>query len=108
MKKKFFQVTLVNKDSEMSIKRKLQVDEGSINNKNTKIMKLSETIMEMSDVADMLALNDDRKFNFKLTDKKMKSNLIKSAKRAHLEIETKQLCKNMRVQELIYLLQSKW
>ena len=91
----------------MSVKRKLQTDEGERYMKNNKIMKLSETLVEMSDVADMVAVNDERKFNFKLTDKKAKSNLIKSASRAHLEIETKQLCKNMRFSAGAYIFVAK-
>ena len=86
----------------MSAKRK-QPSDGSENTKNSKIMKLSETIVEMNDIAAIEALNEDRNFNFKLTDKKAKSNLIKSAKRGHLEIEAKQLCKNIRFSAGAYL-----
>ena len=47
-------------------------------------------------ITDVTSAGDDRKFNFKLTDKKAKSNLIKSANRSQFEIEIKQQSLNLR------------
>ena len=51
--------------------------------------------------------NNDRKFNFKLTDKKAKSNLLKSANRPHFEVEMKQLSLNLKFSAGAYLLVAK-
>ena len=76
-------------------KRKLTVEE-SDEKKNRKIIKLCETIVEMNDITAIASGDDERKLNFKLTDKKAKSNLLKGASRVHLEIEAKQKSKNLR------------
>ena len=63
---------------------------------NGKMLRLSETFVEMSDITDIRSVAEERKLNFKLTDKKAKSNLLKGASRVHLDIETKQKSKNLR------------
>ena len=53
---------------------------------------------------DDIYANDDRTFNFKLTDKKAKSNLLKSANRPQFEIEMKQQSLNLKFSAGAYLL----
>ena len=77
------------------MKRKLQLEE-SEDKKTGKTMRLSETFIELNNINDMKTVNEERNLNFKLTDKKAKSNLLKGANRLHLEIEDKQKSKNMR------------
>ena len=79
----------------MTMKRKLCSEELEAK-KNEKVIRLSETIVEMSDIGNMEAVKEERKLNFKLTDKKAKSNLLKGASREHLEVESKQKSKNIR------------
>ena len=77
------------------MKRKLCLEE--LKDKKTgKMLRLSETMVEMSDIANITSVTEVRKLNFKLTDKKAKSSLLKSANRCHFEVETKQKSKNLR------------
>ena len=75
-------------------KRKLCVEDSEQNTE--KMIRLSETLVEMSDITDIASVAQERKLNFKMTDKKAKANLLKGASRVHLEIETKQKSKNFR------------
>ena len=65
-------------------------------------MKWNETQLEVDDLS-----SEERKLNFKLTDKKARANLLKSAGRKHLEIETKQNCTNLRFSPGAFLLVGK-
>ena len=69
-----------------SMKRKLQFEISD----NNKMLKFNQTENDTNE------LDTGRKFNFELTDKKAKANLLKSANRIHLEIENKQKCSNLR------------
>ena len=73
------------------LKRKINLEEISPN----KMLKLNESGVNV---------NDDRTFNFELTDKKAKSNLLKSANRPQFEIEIKQQSLNLKFSAGAYLL----
>ena len=81
------------------MKRKLQL-EMNVDNKMLKLNQ-SASVLETSE------FNSGRKLNFELTDKKAKANLIKSANRAHFEIEKKQRSTNIRFSAGSYLLVAK-
>ena len=81
-----------------SQKRKLCLEEAE-HKKADKMFKLSETVVEMSDMKetnDILSLTEGRKRNFKTTDKKKRSNLLKAASRIHFNVETNQKSNNLR------------
>ena len=69
------------------------------------MLKFSETVVEMKEVNDLESI--ERNFDFKLTDKKAKSNILKSAKRCHFEIEAKQKSKNLKFSAGSYLFVAK-
>ena len=83
-------------------KRKLCLEESEAK-KSGKMLRLSETLVEMNDITDVTSVTSDRKLNFKLTDKKAKGNLLKGASRVHFEIETKQKSKNLRFSTGAYI-----
>ena len=72
---------------------------------STKMLKLNQSgISDMDlDIADVTSVEEGRKFKFQLTDKKAKSNLIKSAGRSHFLVETKQMSKNLKFSAGAYL-----
>ena len=80
-----------------SQKRKLCLEEAE-QSQAEKIFKLSETMVEMSELKDnvMVGGTGGRNLNFRMTDKKAKSNLLKAASRVHFNIETNQKSKNLR------------
>ena len=78
---------------EKNHKRKY-IQEESEDKNVSKILKLSETFVEMKEICDLKSL--ERNFDFKLTDKKAKSNIIKAANRCHFEVEAKQKSKNLK------------
>merc|ERR1712142_1242259 len=75
------------------MKRKLEIVE---NDPDEKMIKWKTTELNNMNISDATSVGGARKFNFKLTDKKARKNLLRSAKRTHLQIETKQNCKNLR------------
>ena len=84
------------------LKRKLCVGDLS----SSKMLKINESSFDIETedtLTDVTSAQNDRKFNFKLTDKKAKSNLIKSANRSKLEIEIKQQSLNLRFSAGAYL-----
>ena len=81
----------------MTMKRKLQFEITDYN----KMLKLNQT--EIDDTE----LEAGRKFDFELTDKKAKANLLKSANRRHLEIENKQKSTNLRFSAGAFLMVAK-
>ena len=81
------------------MKRKLQL-EMNVDNKMLKLNQ-SASIPEPSEVY------SGRKLDFELTDKKAKANLMKSASRAHFEVEKKQRSTNLRFSAGAYLLVAK-
>ena len=83
-------------------KRKLCLGERS-SNKMLKINASSFEIESEEAITDVTSARDDRKFNFKLTDRKAKSNLIKSANRSQFEIELKQQSLNLKFSAGAYL-----
>ena len=83
----------------MTMKRKLQVEI----NEDNKMLKLNQS----SSVPEPSEVNSGRKFDFELTDKKAKANLMKSASRAHLEVEKKQRSTNLKFSAGAYLLVAK-
>ena len=89
---------------ERNLKRKY-LQEGSEEKNVSKMLKLSETVVEMKDINDLGSL--ERNFNFKLTDKKAKSNILKSANRCHFEIESKQKSKNLKFSAGAYVFVAK-
>ena len=89
----------------MSLKRKLESD--FVRKADDKILKWNSTELEAMDISDISSVGGSQKFNFELTDKKVKTNLLKSAKRAHFEVETKQNCINLRFSHGAYLLVAK-
>ena len=78
------------------MKRKLCLGESS-----NKMLKLNASSL------DVTYENNDRTFNFELTDKKAKSNLLKSANRPQFEAEMKQLSLNLKFSAGAYLLVAK-
>ena len=58
-------------------------------------------------VSDQNSISGRRRFNFKLSEKKATSNLLKGADREHLQIETKQNCTNFRFSTGAYILVAK-
>ena len=78
------------------MKRKLCLGESS-----NKMLKLNASSL------DVTYENNDRTFNFELTDKKAKSNLLKSANRPQFEVEMKQLSLNLKFSTGGYLLVAK-
>ena len=73
------------------MKRKLCIEEL----RDEKTEKMNQTNVEMKNFSE-IAPSNERKFNFKLTDKRAKANLLKSASRQHFEVETKQKSKNLK------------
>ena len=72
----------------------------------TKKMKMLETtqcIVEKCDNPNLISSVNAKQFNFKLTEKTAKANLIKAANRNLFEIEAKQTCKNLRFSAGAYL-----
>ena len=65
-------------------------------------MKWNDTQLEIAGLS-----SEERKLNFKLTDKKARTNLLKSAERKHLEVELKQNCTNLRFSPGAFLLVGK-
>ena len=78
------------------MKRKLCLGESS-----NKMLKLNASGL------DVTYEDIDRTFNFKLTDKKAKSNILKSANRPQFEVEMKQLSLNLKFSAGAYLLVAK-
>ena len=76
------------------MKRKLQIQESEQEEEEQviKMLKLNQS-----------SLVPGRKFNFKLTDKKAKGNLIKSANRSHFEVEHKQKSSNLKFSAGAYI-----
>ena len=66
---------------------------------------MNSTQLQHTDVSN--TVSDGRKFNFKLTEKKARSNLLKSAERVNLQVEAKQNCKNFRFSSGAYLVVAK-
>ena len=87
------------------MKRKLEVS--TIGNSCEKVVKMNHTEIEKMDITDVNSVAGSRTFNFKLTDKKAKKNLLKSAQRKYLETESKQNCKNLKFSPGSYLLVAK-
>ena len=65
-------------------------------------MKWNDTQLEIAGLS-----SEERKLNFKLTDKKARTNLLKSAERKNLEVELKQNCTNLRFSPGAFLLVGK-
>ena len=87
------------------MKRKLEAS--TLANSCEKVVKLNNTEMEKMEISDVSSVGGARMFNFKLTDKKARKNLLKSAQRKYLEIESKQNCKNLKFSPGSYLLVAK-
>ena len=77
------------------MKRKLE-SVVSVVNTQDKMLKWNDTQLESMNISDIGSVGGSRRFNFKLSDKKAKKNLMKSAQRSHLEIEVKQTCRNLK------------
>ena len=81
-----------------SIKRKFSEDQDL--SSEAKMMKFnaSANILQRRNVEDdtIDVQEDGIILKFKLTEKTAKANLLKSTNRKHLEIDTKQTCKNMK------------
>ena len=82
------------------MKRKLELVKES---SDQKMLKWNTSELSNMDVSDITSVGGSRKFNFKITDQKARKNLLKSAKRMHLEVESKQNCKNLRFSPGSYL-----
>ena len=88
------------------MKRKLNfIDQTE--NTSDKMMKWNETQLKEMNVSDQNSISGRRRFNFKLSEKKATSNLLKGADREHLQIETKQNCTNFRFSTGAYILVAK-
>ena len=87
------------------MKRKLEVT--TVENSCDKMLKFNKTEMEKMDISDVDSIGGARMFNFKLTDKKARKNLLKSAQRMYLETEVKQNCINLKFSPGTYLLVAK-
>ena len=87
------------------MKRKLEVT--TVENSCDKMIKFNKTEMEKMDISDIDSIGGARMFNFKLTDKKARKNLLKSAQRMYLETEVKQNCINLKFSPGTYLLVAK-
>ena len=87
------------------MKRKLEIT--SIENSCDKMLKLNNTELEKLNISDVDSIGGARTFNFKLTDKKARKNLLKSAQRMHMETEAKQNCINLKFSPGTYLLVAK-
>ena len=89
----------------MTIKRKLQLE---VNVDENKMLKLNQTGSDphLSIYQDS-ELSSGRRFQFELTDKKAKANLIKSAIRKPYEVEQKQRSTNLRFSAGAFLLIAK-
>ena len=83
-------------------KRKLSSEEFE---SSTKMLKLSQSAIEEAELnaSKNTSIDYERNFNFKLTDKKAKSNLLKSANGRHFEVETKQMSKLLKFSPGAYL-----
>ena len=83
-------------------KRKLSSEEFE---SSTKMLKLSQSAIEEAEInaSNNISIDYERNFNFKLTDKKAKSNLLKSANGRHFEVETKQMSKLLKFSPGAYL-----
>ena len=68
-----------------------------------KMLKLNQSIQDECtvDISSNESLNYERNFNFKLTDRKAKSNLVKSANGKQFEVETKQMSKFLTLQRYL-------
>ena len=68
--------------------------------KSIKMLKLNQSCnVQDREISNATSAIDDtrgRKFDFQLTDKKAKANILVAAKRRLFEIETKQKSKNMK------------
>ena len=84
------------KETEYSIMKRMLYSPHQSQSK--KLMKWNQSQLDKVDLS-----NEERKLNFKLTDKKVRSNLLKSAERRHLEVEHKQNCTNIRFSPGAYL-----
>ena len=79
-------------------KRKICLEESQI---SLKMLKLNQSAQV--DLNSDESVNYERNFNFKLTDKKAKSNLVKSANGRQFEVETKQMSKLFKFSPGAYL-----
>ena len=96
----------MKKNKAMAQKRKLQ-SETTLDNLNMKkVIKLHQN-NEAGENMNWSQVEYARQFNFELTDKKAKSNLLKSAGRRHLEIEPKQKSTNLKFSAGAYILVAK-
>ena len=88
----------------MTLKRKLQ-SETTLDHLNMKkMLKLHQTNLDLNN---MSQVEYERQFNFELTDKKAKANLIKSTERKHFEVEHKQRSTNLKFSAGAYVLVAK-
>ena len=67
-----------------------------------KIMKLNDSQLENPNMK-----SKERKLNFKITDKKVRTNLLKSANENHLKLDVKQNCTNLRFSPGAFLIVAK-
>ena len=88
------------------MKRKLSFADQR-DNTSDKMMKWNETQLKEMNVSDHKSISGGRRLNFKLTEKKATSNLLKAADREHVQIETKQNCTNFRFSTGAYILVAK-
>ena len=89
------------------MKRKLILEEFS-DNKSLKMLKLNQSAaLENMDISMVKYADQERQFEFQLTDKTARANLMKSSKRRMFQIENKQLSKNLKFSPGSYLLVAK-
>ena len=79
----------------MQMKRKLHSESMEENQTMMKMFKLNQSDASITNL-ELSEVGSGRKFNFKLTDKRAKSNLLKSASRDHFELDPKQKSTNLK------------
>ena len=77
-------------------KRKISWKEDNTDIKKMKMLENTQCVIIKMNDADVIPAKNSKMFNFKLTEKTAKSNILKAANRNLFEIESKQTCKNLR------------